>query len=149
MNLQQAPLVFLTHRMPKEALARIEAECRVRRPKGTGLPSKPRPARGFRRRRRVVGERDAAVVERTLANDRCSGWGIRTLSCSNPRHNPLGYHLGTVCKCEGSVSDAATSTSCSADEASARRWKCWRLEAEFAFPGRTAGRCRAARIRAL
>jgi glycogen debranching enzyme len=44
----------------------------------------------------ITRERAAAVVERMLANDLFSGWGIRTLSRSNPRYNPLGYHLGTV-----------------------------------------------------
>lgn len=44
----------------------------------------------------VTRERAAAVVERMLANDLFSGWGIRTLSRSNPRYSPLGYHLGTV-----------------------------------------------------
>src|SRR5437764_14973224 len=36
------------------------------------------------------------VVERLLGNDLFSGWGIRTLSSTNPRFNPLGYHTGTV-----------------------------------------------------
>ncbi|MCH8065823.1 MAG: amylo-alpha-1,6-glucosidase, partial [Chloroflexi bacterium] len=44
----------------------------------------------------VTRDRAAAVVERMLANDLFSGWGIRTLSRSNPRYSPLGYHLGTV-----------------------------------------------------
>src|SRR3990172_7267748 len=44
----------------------------------------------------VTRERAAGIVERMLANDLFSGWGIRTLSRSNPRYNPLGYHLGAV-----------------------------------------------------
>ena len=44
----------------------------------------------------ITRERAGAVVERMLANDLFSGWGIRTLSRSNPRYSPLGYHLGTV-----------------------------------------------------
>ncbi|MBI4497245.1 MAG: amylo-alpha-1,6-glucosidase [Chloroflexi bacterium] len=36
------------------------------------------------------------VVDRLLGNDMFSGWGIRTLSSTNPRYNPMGYHLGTV-----------------------------------------------------
>jgi glycogen debranching enzyme len=44
----------------------------------------------------VTRERAAEVVERMLANDLFSGWGIRTLSRSNPRYSPLGYHLGAV-----------------------------------------------------
>lgn len=44
----------------------------------------------------VTRDRADVVVERMLANDLFSGWGIRTLSRSNPRYDPLGYHLGTV-----------------------------------------------------
>ncbi len=41
-------------------------------------------------------DRAAYVVNRLLANDMFSGWGIRTLSSRAPRYNPLGYHLGTI-----------------------------------------------------
>ncbi len=44
----------------------------------------------------VTRERAADVAERMLANDLFSGWGIRTMTRSNPRYSPLGYHLGTV-----------------------------------------------------
>jgi glycogen debranching enzyme len=44
----------------------------------------------------ITRERAATVVERMLANDLFSGWGIRTLSRGNPRYSPLGYHRGTV-----------------------------------------------------
>jgi len=45
----------------------------------------------------LVGHaRARQVVERMLANDLFSGWGIRTVSDASPRYNPLGYHLGTV-----------------------------------------------------
>ncbi len=44
----------------------------------------------------VSRTRAAQVVERVLANDLFSGWGIRTVSHASPRYNPLGYHLGTV-----------------------------------------------------
>jgi len=36
------------------------------------------------------------VAERLLRNDTFTGWGIRTLSASSPRFNPIGYHLGSV-----------------------------------------------------
>ncbi len=36
------------------------------------------------------------TVERLMAPDVFSGWGIRTLSQNEVRYNPLGYHLGTV-----------------------------------------------------
>ena len=37
-----------------------------------------------------------SVVEVLMRNDMFSGWGIRTLSATSSRFNPLGYHLGTV-----------------------------------------------------
>jgi glycogen debranching enzyme len=41
-------------------------------------------------------ERAALVVERMLANDLFSGWGIRTLSRASTAYKPLGYHVGSV-----------------------------------------------------
>lgn len=37
-----------------------------------------------------------AVVDRLLAPDMFSGWGVRTLSSLHPSYDPLAYHLGTV-----------------------------------------------------
>jgi glycogen debranching enzyme len=37
-----------------------------------------------------------ATVDRLMAPDMFSGWGIRTLSENERRYNPIGYHLGTV-----------------------------------------------------
>ena len=36
------------------------------------------------------------LVDRLLSNDIFSGWGIRTLSATSPRYNPLSYHLGSI-----------------------------------------------------
>jgi len=36
------------------------------------------------------------TMERLMAEDMFSGWGIRTLSDKERRYNPIGYHLGTV-----------------------------------------------------
>jgi glycogen debranching enzyme len=44
----------------------------------------------------VPEERAAALVERLMAPDMFSGWGIRTLSSEMARYNPLSYHNGTV-----------------------------------------------------
>ena len=45
----------------------------------------------------IVSERRApAVVERLMADDMFSGWGIRTLSSENPSFNPMSYHCGSV-----------------------------------------------------
>ena len=44
----------------------------------------------------VDEEKAGKVVDRLLAPDMYSGWGIRTLSSHEPRFNPIGYHLGTV-----------------------------------------------------
>jgi glycogen debranching enzyme len=40
--------------------------------------------------------RARAVVERLLAPDMFSGWGIRTLSAAHPAFNPYAYHNGSV-----------------------------------------------------
>ncbi|MGH7312271.1 MAG: MGH1-like glycoside hydrolase domain-containing protein, partial [Candidatus Rokuibacteriota bacterium] len=40
--------------------------------------------------------RAARVVERLLAPDMFSGWGIRTLSSRAAAYNPMSYHLGSV-----------------------------------------------------
>jgi glycogen debranching enzyme len=44
----------------------------------------------------VADERAAAVVERLLADDVFSGWGVRSLSSAEKAFNPLQYHNGTV-----------------------------------------------------
>lgn len=44
----------------------------------------------------IFKERAPRVVERLIENDMFTGWGIRTLSSSAARYNPIGYHLGTV-----------------------------------------------------
>ncbi len=36
------------------------------------------------------------TMKRLMADDMFSGWGVRTLSTSEKRYNPIGYHLGTV-----------------------------------------------------
>jgi glycogen debranching enzyme len=44
----------------------------------------------------VPPDRAARVVERLLAADMWSGWGIRTLSSDHAAYNPFSYHTGTV-----------------------------------------------------
>jgi glycogen debranching enzyme len=41
-------------------------------------------------------DKAARVVERFLAPDMWSGWGIRTLSADHPAYNPYSYQLGSV-----------------------------------------------------
>lgn len=41
-------------------------------------------------------QRAAAVARRLLSPDMFSGWGLRTLSASNPAYNPLSYQRGSV-----------------------------------------------------
>lgn len=41
-------------------------------------------------------ERAARVVERLLAPDMFSGWGIRTFSADARPYNPMSYHVGSV-----------------------------------------------------
>ena len=40
--------------------------------------------------------RASAMAERLMAPDMFSGWGIRTLSSSNPAYNPMSYHCGSI-----------------------------------------------------
>jgi glycogen debranching enzyme len=41
-------------------------------------------------------ERAGKIAERLLSDEMFNGWGVRTLTSSALRYNPLGYHLGTV-----------------------------------------------------
>jgi len=41
-------------------------------------------------------DRAARLVERLMAADMFSGWGIRTLSTESPAYNPMSYHNGSV-----------------------------------------------------
>src|SRR5256884_2371105 len=40
--------------------------------------------------------RAGRVVDRLMADDMWSGWGIRTLSSKHPGYNPYSYHCGSV-----------------------------------------------------
>jgi glycogen debranching enzyme len=44
----------------------------------------------------VPPERAKKVVERLMAPDMWTGWGIRTLSANNPAFNPYNYQTGSV-----------------------------------------------------
>src|SRR5208282_465900 len=44
----------------------------------------------------VPPERAEKVVQRLMAPDMCTGWGIRTLSANNPAFNPYNYQTGSV-----------------------------------------------------
>jgi glycogen debranching enzyme len=44
----------------------------------------------------VPPERAGKVVDRLMAPDMNSGWGIRTLSSANPAYNPYSYQKGSV-----------------------------------------------------
>ena len=44
----------------------------------------------------VPREHAVRVVERLLAPDLFSGWGVRTLSSEHPSYQPFAYHLGAV-----------------------------------------------------
>jgi glycogen debranching enzyme len=44
----------------------------------------------------IDAEHTGAVIERLLAEDMFSGWGIRTLSMASPNYNPMSYHNGSV-----------------------------------------------------
>ena len=55
------------------------------------LQSRPLPVVGI-----VPPERAGRVVQRLLAPDMSSGWGIRTLSADHPAYNPHSYQNGSV-----------------------------------------------------
>ena len=44
----------------------------------------------------VPADRADRVVDRLMAPDMWTGWGIRTLSADHPGYNPYAYHLGSV-----------------------------------------------------
>jgi glycogen debranching enzyme len=44
----------------------------------------------------IRSDRAARVVERLMQPDMWSGWGIRTLSQTNPAYNPISYQRGSV-----------------------------------------------------
>ena len=44
----------------------------------------------------VDDDKAEAVVDRLMAPDMFSGWGVRTLSSEHPAFNPSSYHLGSV-----------------------------------------------------
>ncbi len=44
----------------------------------------------------VPAERAKQVVQRLMAPDMWTGWGIRTLSANNPAYNPYNYQTGSV-----------------------------------------------------
>lgn len=51
----------------------------------------------------VEPERARDVAGRLMSPELFSGWGIRTLSDTNPRFNPIGYHCGTVWPHDNSI----------------------------------------------
>ncbi|HEX6964283.1 MAG TPA: glycogen debranching N-terminal domain-containing protein [Gemmatimonadaceae bacterium] len=44
----------------------------------------------------VAEDKARATMQRLMADDLFTGWGIRTLSSNEVRYNPISYHLGTV-----------------------------------------------------
>jgi glycogen debranching enzyme len=44
----------------------------------------------------VPPKRAKKVVQRLMAPDMWTGWGIRTLSANNPAFNPYNYQTGSV-----------------------------------------------------
>jgi glycogen debranching enzyme len=51
----------------------------------------------------VDDDKASATMQRLMADDLFSGWGIRTLSSNEVRYNPIGYHLGTVWPHDNSI----------------------------------------------
>jgi glycogen debranching enzyme len=51
----------------------------------------------------IDAARGGEVVQRLMANDMFSGWGVRTLSGGSPRFNPIGYHIGSIWPHDNSI----------------------------------------------
>jgi glycogen debranching enzyme len=51
----------------------------------------------------VPREHVSPVVDRLMAPDMFSGWGVRTLATTERAYNPVGYHLGTVWPHDSSI----------------------------------------------
>jgi len=66
-------------------------------------------------------ERAARVIQRLLAPDMFSGWGVRTLSKENPAYNPHAYQLGSVWPHDNAIIAAG-----------AKRYGLWREANEIA-----------------
>jgi len=52
-----------------------------------------------------IADNDKAqrTIDRLMADDMFSGWGVRTLSEKERAYNPIGYHLGTVWPHDNSI----------------------------------------------
>ncbi len=44
----------------------------------------------------IADDKAAGVVARLLLSDMLSGWGIRTMSSTDPTYNPMSYHNGSI-----------------------------------------------------
>ncbi len=54
-------------------------------------------------------ERAGQVINRLLAPDLFSGWGVRTLSAHEPSYNPMSYHNGSIWPHDNSIIAAGMS----------------------------------------
>ena len=98
------------------------------------------------------------TIERLMAEDLFSGWGVRSLAASERAYNPLGYHLGTVwphdnaliaAGCRRYGGDAAATRILAGLVAAARHFDAYRLpevfagfaRSEYDVPGRYPDAC--------
>lgn len=51
----------------------------------------------------VEADKAKRTIQRLMADDMFSGWGVRTLSSKERGYNPIGYHLGTVWPHDNSI----------------------------------------------
>jgi glycogen debranching enzyme len=81
----------------------------------------------------IVDENKAArVVQRLMAPDMFSGWGVRTLSTEMARYNPLSYHNGSVWPHDNSLIAAGMARYGFTREANDVAWAI--MDAAVAFP---------------
>jgi glycogen debranching enzyme len=81
-------------------------------------------------------ERLPRVVKRLFEPDMFSGWGIRTLSMTNPAYHPLSYHLGSVWRWRTLRSSSGCGASDSMTEriSSPGHSTTWRIWSDFRSP---------------
>jgi glycogen debranching enzyme len=79
------------------------------------------------------GQQARLTTERLLAEDMLSGWGLRTLSSSSVKYNPMSYHNGAVWPHDSAI--VALGMKRSGHDAAAHRLTTEVLEAALHFPG--------------
>ncbi len=82
----------------------------------------------------IVDEaRARAMVERLMADDLCSGWGIRTLSARMPHFNPMSYHNGSIWPHDNSLIALGLGRTGLLEEAAEVAWQIYQAAYRFRY----------------